>query len=41
MHRDLAFWLSIGLAAIVALALFKLVAAKVPVPALQSLAAAI
>jgi hypothetical protein len=39
MHVELGFWLAVGLVSIVTLALFKLLAAKVPVPALQKLAA--
>lgn len=38
--RVVAYWLAVGLVAVVSVILFKLIAAKVPIPALQSLAAA-
>lgn len=41
IHQDLAFWGAVGLVAVASLALFKFLAAILPIPALKTLAAAI
>ena len=40
MHRELGFWLAVGLASLIFLLLFKFVASKIPWAPLQVLAAA-
>lgn len=39
--KDLAYWVSVGLVAIVACLLFKFIGAIIPVPAVKTLAAAL
>lgn len=41
LHHELAFWVAVGLVAVVAVVLFKVIFAKVPFPPLQTVAAAI
>ena len=41
MHLEIGFWVAVGLVAIVAVALFKLIASRLPLRGLQTLAAAV
>lgn len=41
LHHELAFWAAVGLVAVFAVLLFRIVGAKVPFPPLQQLAAAL
>lgn len=41
LHHELSFWGAVGVTAIVAVLLFKIIAARVPFTPLQQLAAAI
>lgn len=40
IHHELAFWAAVGLVAVFAVILFRIVAARIPFPPLQQLAAA-
>jgi len=41
LHHELSFWVGVGLVAVVAVLLFKVIAARLPFAPIQSLAAAL